>query len=119
VEHTAATDGFFAEFQAARAIANGDYDVTSFGNTAAINDELLALVESDIVIKPLASVDEAFAWDEGEGDRTLDWWLAARRWYFGEQAAREGFAMSDQIETVFEGFVVVWPAALADDPRSG
>jgi hypothetical protein len=27
-------------------------------------------------------VDEAFAWNEGEGDRTRDWWLAAHRRYF-------------------------------------
>ena len=26
---------------------------------------------------PLNSVDERFAWDEGEGERTREWWLAA------------------------------------------
>ena len=29
---------------------------------------------TEIKIKPLSEVDEAFAWDEGEGDRTRDWW---------------------------------------------
>ena len=34
---------------------------------------------TEVTIKPLSQVDEAFAWDEGEGDRTPDWWLAAHR----------------------------------------
>ncbi len=68
----------------------------------------------EIAIKPLDTVDDRFAWDEGEGDRTRAWWLAAHRRYFGRQAAREGFAMHDAIETVFERFKVVWPSAIAD-----
>ena len=42
------------------------------------------------MIKPLPQVDEAFAWDEGEGDRTREWWLDAHRRYFARQAMREG-----------------------------
>jgi uncharacterized protein YhfF len=67
-----------------------------------------------IEIGPLATVDARFAWDEGEGERTREWWLAAHRRYFGRQAAREGFAFDDTIETVFERFTVVWPLAAAD-----
>ncbi len=67
-----------------------------------------------IEIKPLGAVDARFAWDEGEGDRTRAWWLAAHRRYFGRQAAREGFAFDDSIETVFERFSVVWPLDVAD-----
>jgi len=69
---------------------------------------------TEIEIKPLGAVDARFAWDEGEGDRTREWWLAAHRRYFGRQAAREGFAFDDSIETVFERFTVVWPLSLAD-----
>jgi uncharacterized protein YhfF len=68
----------------------------------------------EIEIKPLDAVDARFAWDEGEGDRTLDWWLAAHRRYFARQAARDGFEMHDAIETVFERFTVVWPLTIAD-----
>ena len=68
----------------------------------------------EIEIKPLNAVDARFAWDEGEGDRTLDWWLAAHRRYFARQAARDGFEMHDAIETVFERFTVVWPLTIAD-----
>ena len=30
---------------------------------------------TDVRVGPLGSVDEEFAWDEGEGDRTRDDWL--------------------------------------------
>jgi uncharacterized protein YhfF len=69
---------------------------------------------TEVTIKPLSQVDEAFAWDEGEGDRTREWWLAAHRRYFARQAAREGFELDDEILTVFERFEVVWPLDVAD-----
>jgi uncharacterized protein YhfF len=71
---------------------------------------------TEIRIGPLNSVDEQFAHDEGEGERTRDWWLAAHRRFFGRRAEAEGFSMHDEIETVFERFVVVWPAGIADAP---
>jgi len=69
---------------------------------------------TEVVVKPLIDVDDAFAWDEGEGDRTRDWWLSAHREYFADQARREGFEMCDTIETVFERFEIVWPPGVAD-----
>jgi uncharacterized protein YhfF len=64
---------------------------------------------TEIEIKPLIAVDDQFAWDEGEGDRSRQWWLAAHRRYFARQASRDGFEMHDRIEAVFERFEVVWP----------
>jgi uncharacterized protein YhfF len=69
---------------------------------------------TEVTIKPLSQADEAFAWDEGEGDRTRDWWLDAHRRYFARQASREGFDIDDEILTVFERFEVVWPLDIAD-----
>jgi uncharacterized protein YhfF len=34
---------------------------------------------TEIQIKPLNAVDDRFAWDEGEGDRSRKWWLDASR----------------------------------------
>ena len=65
-------------------------------------------------MKPLSQVDEAFAWDEGEGDRTRDWWLDGHRRYFARQSRREGFELNDDVLTVFERFEVVWPLDDAD-----
>jgi uncharacterized protein YhfF len=69
-------------------------------------------------VGPLNSVDERFAWDEGEGERTREWWLAAHRRFFERRAAEQGFQMHDQIETMFERFEVVWPPEIADFNRS-
>lgn len=69
---------------------------------------------TEVRIGPLNSVDEQFARDEGEGERSRDWWLAAHRRVFSRRAEAQGFRMHDAIETVFERFEVVWPAAIAD-----
>jgi uncharacterized protein YhfF len=69
---------------------------------------------TQVTIKSRSQVDEAFAWDEGEGDRTRDWWLDAHRRYFVRQASREGFVTGDEIPTVFERFEVVWPFDISD-----
>jgi len=60
-------------------------------------------------VQPLIAVEDAFAWDEGEGDRSRESWLAAHRGYFARQAAREGFVMTDDEPVVFERFRVIWP----------
>ncbi|MEM7225409.1 MAG: ASCH domain-containing protein [Pseudomonadota bacterium] len=72
---------------------------------------------TEITIKPMNQVDAAFAWDEGEGARTVESWLADHRAYFADQARHEGFQMHDDIELVFERFKVVWPPELADPDR--
>jgi uncharacterized protein YhfF len=72
---------------------------------------------TEVRIGPLNSVDERFAWDEGEGERTREWWLAAHRRFFGRHAAVEGFRMHDEIETTFERFEIVWPPEIADVGR--
>ena len=69
---------------------------------------------TEVRVMPLGEVDEAFAWDEGEGDRTREDWLAMHRRYFSRQALREGFAFGDETLTIFERFAVVWPLEAAD-----
>ncbi len=64
---------------------------------------------TEVRIGPLNSVDDAFAWDEGEGDRSRAVWLANHLGYFAEQAAREGWEMRDDLECYFERFTLVWP----------
>jgi uncharacterized protein YhfF len=67
-----------------------------------------------VAIRSLIEVDDGFAWDEGEGDRSRASWLEDHRRCFGRQATREGFVMHDRIETVFERFEIVWPPEVAD-----
>ena len=91
----------------------GDYVVVVDGN----GDCQCIWRTTEIEIKPLIDVDDRFAWDEGEGDRSRDWWLTAHRKFFARRAARDGFVMHDGVETVFERFEIVWPPALADRNR--
>ena len=66
-----------------------------------------ALLETtEVRVGPLSSVDEQFAWDEGEGDRTRQWWLDAHARYFTRAFARLGQEFHPHIAVVFERFVV-------------
>ncbi len=71
----------------------------------------------ELRVGPLSSVDDAFAWDEGEGDRTRESWLRDHRNYFTRSCARIGIEMSDELEVVFERFDVVWPPLARGDDR--
>ncbi|MFI5029554.1 MAG: ASCH domain-containing protein [Reyranellales bacterium] len=65
-------------------------------------------------VKPLGEVDSAFAWDEGEGDRTRADWLTMHVRYFTAQAAAQGFSFRALMPAVFERFTLVWPPQHAD-----
>ena len=70
----------------------------------------LAIVRTtDVRVGPLSSVDDRFAWDEGEGDRTRPWWLDAHTRFFSRQCTAMGLTFSDDIGVVFERFELVWP----------
>jgi uncharacterized protein YhfF len=74
----------------------------------------VVLRSTELRIGVIESVDDAFAWDEGEGDRSRDHWLAAHRDFFGRTCAARGAELTEDLEVVFERFRLVWPAGLAD-----
>jgi uncharacterized protein YhfF len=68
-----------------------------------------ALLETtDVRVGALSSVDDRFAWDEGEGDRTRDWWLDAHTRFFTRAYARLGLEFHPDIPVVFERFTVLY-----------
>ena len=73
---------------------------------------------TDVRTGRLDSVDDEFAWDEGEGDRTRATWLADHRAFAERRSAAQGLTIPpagvDALETVFQRFAVVWPPELAD-----
>ena len=72
----------------------------------------LAVVRTtEVRVGPLSSVDDRFAWDEGEGDRTRAWWLDAHTRFFSRQCTAMGLTFSDDIGVVFERFELVWRSA--------
>ena len=62
---------------------------------------------TDVRIGPLSSVDDRFAWDEGEGDRTRESWLRDHHGFFERYLPTVGLAFSPEMATVFERFEVV------------
>jgi uncharacterized protein YhfF len=69
---------------------------------------------TDVTVRAVNQVDDAFAWDEGEGDRTRADWLRVHNGYYRALAAREGFTYDDGMPAVFERFTIVWPPEFAD-----
>jgi len=72
-----------------------------------------------VEVKPLNQVDDAFAWDEGEGDRTRRDWLAMHVRYFSARAKAENFTFDESMPEVFERFTLVWPPGDADPEEAG
>ena len=56
-------------------------------------------------VRPFGEVDEAFAWVEGEGDRSLAYWRDAHIRFF----ASEGRPVDEDTPVVLETFEQLWP----------
>lgn len=63
---------------------------------------------TDVRIGPLSTVDDAFAWDEGEGDRTRASWLADHERFFRRYLPTIGVEFHPDMATVFERFEVLF-----------
>jgi uncharacterized protein YhfF len=51
----------------------------------------LCLIETtEVELKPFNQVDEKFAFDEGEGDRTIEYWRKVHQDYFARQCQEKG-----------------------------
>lgn len=97
-----ATCGTMAELEEANAAvpALGDYWVAcdGSGRPAAV------IRTTDVRVGRLSSVDDQFAWDEGEGDRSRAYWLDAHTRCFARAFTAMGREMDPDIEVVFERF---------------
>lgn len=62
-----------------------------------------------VELRHFDQIDDEFAFNAGEGDLTLRWWLVAHRQQWSEQAEREGFEIGETAELVLEFFDLVWP----------
>lgn len=61
---------------------------------------------TEVSVGPLSSVDDQFAWDEGEGDRTRADWLTSHTAYFTRTHASLGIPFHSDIPVAFERFEV-------------
>ena len=76
--------------------------------TGGRGDARAVLRTTGVRVGPLSSVDDAFAWDEGEGDRTRASWLADHEAFFRRHLPTIGVGFDPQMPTVFERFEVVY-----------
>ncbi len=60
---------------------------------------------TEVETRRFGDVDKQFAWDEGEGDRTLEWWRRAHIWIFEQR----GMSIDDETPMVLERFELLWP----------
>ncbi len=66
---------------------------------------------TDVRVGPLSSVDDRFAYDEGEGDRSRAYWLDAHTNFFQRFLPTLGIEFDPDMPTVFQRFdVVYWEA---------
>lgn len=70
---------------------------------------------TEVRVGPLSSVDDQFAWDEGEGDRTREDWLRMHTAYFTRMFERLGIEFLPDPDVVFERFEVVYPTTPSSD----
>jgi len=85
-------------------VDNGYSVVTSFEG-----EPLCIIRTSEIRFMPFIEVDEDFAFDEGEGDRTLEYWRAAHWKYFEREAAEYGVEFDETSEVCCERFRLINP----------
>lgn len=58
---------------------------------------------------PFNEVDAPFAFDEGEGDQTLEFWRDVHRSYFTKEAAEKGLDFDENSIICSERFKLVFP----------
>lgn len=84
----------------------GDVEIVVNGS-----GEPLCVIEiTEVVKRPFNSIDEAFAFDYGEGDRTLGWWRQAMWEYYAAECQRLGREPSDMMPLICLRFRLLYPS---------
>ena len=99
-----ATTGMLVEYEAE------NEPVPKVGDRTIVCDGQLAprlvLTATDVRVGPLSSVDDQFAWDEGEGDRSRTYWLEVHTRVFQHHYELMGLDFHADIPAVFQRFEV-------------
>jgi uncharacterized protein YhfF len=62
----------------------------------------------EVTVKPFNQVDAQFAYEEGEGDRSLDYWRSIHQHFFERGLSRIDKQFSEDIPLVCERFKVIY-----------
>jgi uncharacterized protein YhfF len=72
-------------------------------------DEPWCIIETtEVTIHPFNEVDVAFAYEEGEGDRSLAYWREVHRRFFSRSLPRIGRTFDETMPLVCERFKVIY-----------
>ncbi len=92
--------------------APGDHSVILDGHGLARC--MIRTTQVDVV--PFDEVDAAFAYDEGEGDRSLEYWRDVHWTCFARECAELGRQATQDMPVVCERFEIVYPASDQPSP---
>jgi uncharacterized protein YhfF len=92
----------------------GDFSVVTDGSGVA----RCIIRTTSVVLTPFDEVDERFAYDEGEGDRSLAYWRDVHWDFYTRELATFGLAPEHDMPIVCERFEVVFPQLAARDGDS-
>lgn len=73
-------------------------------------DPLCIIETTGIAVRPFNEVEAAFAYDEGEGDRSLAYWREVHWRFFSRECAQIGRTPDLTMPVVCERFRLVYPA---------
>ncbi len=86
----------------------GDYSIVTDGD----HEPVCIIRDTEVRILPFDEVDEAFAWDGGEEDRTLESWRQIYSDYIRLECARIGRELTPKTPLVCERFKVEYKEPL-------
>jgi uncharacterized protein YhfF len=82
------------------------------GDTAIVLDgsahPVCVIRTVEVEVAPFDAVDESFAWDEGEGDRSLEYWITEHQRFFRHRCAALGIRFDVGLDVVLERFEMIW-----------
>lgn len=74
------------------------------------NDEAVCVIKTvKVEVVKFCDVAEEFAFNEGEGDRSLAYWRRVHERFFTKELRAEGLEFSPEIKVVCEQFELVYP----------
>ena len=82
----------------------GDYSIVLDSE----EEHLFIIKDTKVEIKKFSEVDSEFAYKEGEGDQSLDYWRRVHREYFTKVCESYDLEFSEDMDVVCEEFEIVF-----------
>ena len=72
------------------------------------HDPLCIIETTEVIVRPYNEVDAQFAYDEGEGDRSLQYWRGGHWYFFSRSLPKIGKEPTQDMPLVCERFRVIY-----------